>query len=146
MEQNKPDPKQLLKQKEEIKKAIESSPQGGNLVSVEAQQQRSLHLSSLEKENYDIQEKKARIAELETRVDGLRQDIEERKRYAWYIFILIVSWFIIILAIVFLSGMGFMEVSDTILVTLITTTTINIAAFFLGVVKYLFPNNGKNSN
>lgn len=59
------------------------------------------------------------------------------------IFWLIVIWLLIILVIVVLTGLEKLTLSDAVLIALITTTTANIAAFFLGVVKYLFPNHGK---
>lgn len=53
---------------------------------------------------------------------------------------MIVGWLVIILAMLFLYGFKLMTFSDAVLITLITTTTANITVFFLGVIRYLFPN------
>lgn len=74
----------------------------------------------------------------------LRQDRDERKSYASKLYWLVLIWLSVILIIVTLqglklSGLGFsFQLDDVVLVTLITTTTANVAAFFLVVVRYLF--------
>jgi hypothetical protein len=75
----------------------------------------------------------------------VRQNIEERKRYARRLFIMLCLWLAIILLIAITNGIdnpficiGF-HVSEAVIITLITTTTANIAAFFLVVTRYLFP-------
>ena len=86
--------------------------------------------------------------------EELTQNIKERKKYAEHIFWVLVVWLASILGILVLhcfrieglylemGGLYFemKNLSDVVLVTLITTTTANIAAFFLVVIKYLFPN------
>lgn len=67
------------------------------------------------------------------------QNIKERKKYAKLIFIMLVGWLVAILVLLFMNGIRMIEFSDTVLITLITTTTANITVFFLGVVQYLFP-------
>lgn len=74
-------------------------------------------------------------------VKSLRQDITERKKYASWIFWMVVAWLFIILLIIFLLGFEIMELSQTVVVSLIGATTINVTAFFLAVAKYLFPSN-----
>ena len=90
------------------------------------------HLSKLELEVYEKAEKEAKLK-------SLIQDIEERKKYAWWIFWVLVVWLFAILVIIILVGTHTLELSDTVIVSLITTTTINVAGFFLIVTKYLFP-------
>lgn len=75
----------------------------------------------------------------------LRQDRDERKSYAHKLYWLVLIWLLTILWIILLQGAGNIpfigttfKLSDTVLITLITTTTANVAAFFLVVVKYLF--------
>ncbi|MEM7550077.1 MAG: hypothetical protein AAF363_10390 [Bacteroidota bacterium] len=74
--------------------------------------------------------------------DSKEQNIKERKKYARFIFTLICIWLGLILLILFFQGFSNIKfhLSDTVLITLITTTTANIAAYFLVVTKYLFPN------
>jgi hypothetical protein len=84
------------------------------------------------------------LRKLGEELKDLRQDRDERKSYASKLYWLVLIWLTIILAIVILqglklSGMGFsFQLGDVVLITLITTTTANVAAFFLVVVRYLF--------
>jgi hypothetical protein len=90
-------------------------------------------LDTLQEDAYEILHKKAVI-------DGLNQDRTERKKYAQLIYWMLVGWLVVILTLVFLYGLKAVFYSDAVLITLITTTTANITVFFLGVVRYLFPN------
>ena len=53
-------------------------------------------------------------------------------------FLFPVIWMFFILLIVYGCGDGKLKLSDTVLVTLITTTTVNIFGFLYVVVNYLF--------
>lgn len=77
----------------------------------------------------------------EAEIQDYTQDVLMRKKYAAHIFWLMCGWLLAILAIIFLEGFKYkcFDLSDTILITLITTTTGNIALYFLVVTKYLFP-------
>ncbi|PUZ27552.1 hypothetical protein GA0116948_103165 [Chitinophaga costaii] len=75
----------------------------------------------------------------------LRQNNGERKKYARLIFLFTCLWAAMIFVILFLTGFKKVILSDTVLVALITTTTVNFFGFFLLVVKYLF-NTGAISN
>ncbi len=92
----------------------------------------------------------------EALIKGLVQDIKLRKAYANKIFVMMCIWLALILLIVILQGSGgskfetqkmeyllVFNLSETTVVTLITTTTLNVLAFFLVVTKYLFPNQDK---
>lgn len=71
----------------------------------------------------------------------LEQNRIERKKYARHIFIFTCIWATLIFAIVIGSGFGKQlgfALSDKVLITLITSTTLNFFGFFLLVVKYLF--------
>ncbi|PUZ29126.1 hypothetical protein DCC81_06585 [Chitinophaga parva] len=68
----------------------------------------------------------------------LRQNNGQRKIYARLIFVFTCLWAAVIFVMLFLAGFKRLELSDTVLVALITTTTINFFGFFLLVVKYLF--------
>jgi hypothetical protein len=99
-------------------------------------------------------------------LESFRQDTKERKKYAELIFWMVALWlagiFIIILMVGFktihitttslippfqLSQSDFkldFSLSNEVTIALITTTTINVAAFFLAVTKYLFPNRARD--
>jgi hypothetical protein len=75
-----------------------------------------------------------------------QQNREERKRYARHIFLFTCLWATTIFIILILSGLKCIKdvkyfefsLSDKVLITLITSTTVNFFGFFLLVVKYLF--------
>jgi len=76
---------------------------------------------------------------------SLKQDRAERKGYASKLYWLVAVWLGSILLFVFMQAIHLVpftsvsfQLSETMLVTLITTTTANIAAFLLVVVRYLF--------
>jgi hypothetical protein len=71
-------------------------------------------------------------------VNKIRDDRKGRIIYAELIFTVTVIWLFLILMIVVLCGQGKLKLSDTVLVTLITTTTIAVFGFFLAVVNYYF--------
>ena len=75
---------------------------------------------------------------------SLRQNNRERLRYAKWTFVLTCFWILVVMILVFMNGYHPatgnrpLQLSDTIIVTLISTTTINVFGFFLLVIKFLF--------
>ena len=67
-----------------------------------------------------------------------RQDREERKRYAKRIYRLAVAWLIFVGFLFLGCGLGWLNLSDSVLIALATTTTIKVLALLLYVTKYLF--------
>jgi len=89
---------------------------------------------------YDI-DTEFRLTELKLKQEELTsniQDRRERKKYADKIFYFLASFMIITLTVVFISIFKFNQLSDTVLVTLLTTTSANVISIFLIVVRYLF--------
>lgn len=68
----------------------------------------------------------------------LRNNNKERLNYARKTFILTCFWIGIVIIVVILNSMRIVNLSDTVLITLISTTTINVFGFFYLVIKYLF--------
>ncbi len=94
--------------------------------------------SSVELQNNDLR----RFTE---ELKSLKQDRTERKGYASKLYWLVTVWLGLILFFVFMQGAQVVpftttsfSLSDPLLITLITTTTANVAAFFLVVIRYLF--------
>ena len=97
----------------------------------------------------------AKAFELENQREGYRgrrQDRKERKKYARHVFALVCVWLIAVLSMVFLQGIGgntvllleFVRIgpfnlSDSVLITLVSSTTASIVAIFVIVARYLFP-------
>ena len=81
----------------------------------------------------------------EEELANLRQDREERRKYAKSTFYFLCVFTGIVLGIVILSGFiyfnlsGF-NLSDSVLITLITTSFSSVVGIFVLVMKYLFSN------
>lgn len=70
------------------------------------------------------------------------QDISERKKYAWYFFLLSSGWVAVISVLLFLEGFGghfAFRLSDSVLLAAIGSTTANILGIIYVVANYLFP-------
>lgn len=68
------------------------------------------------------------------------QDIDMRKRYAEHIFTFVSLYMFGVFFILVLSGSpSSFKMSDTVLVTLLGTTTANVIGVLVIVAKYLFP-------
>ena len=75
---------------------------------------------------------------------SLQQNNRERLRYAKFTFAITCFWILVVMILVFMNGYHPangtrpLQLSDTVIITLITTTTINVFGFFLLVIKFLF--------
>ncbi len=103
-------------------------------------------------EEDDIENERRRLEN-----EKLRQDLDERKKYAHNLFLLMVWWVIFIVAVVLFQGFNIkimvrgdalnnFKLSENVLLALITTTTINLLGLFGIVVTYLFPKQQKKKN
>jgi hypothetical protein len=90
-----------------------------------------------EKSTADLEKKFYKKSNKE-KLKGDKQDREERKIYANLVFTLISIWLIVVVAIFVSCGQGNLKYSDSVLITLLTTTTANVIAIFHFVMKYLF--------
>lgn len=92
---------------------------------------------ALEEENAYAQ------AEQELKLEGIRQDLRERKDYAKRIFFLICCWlggmFVLLVLQGILGPWKFFELSDAVIMAAIGGTTVNVLGIFIIVVNYLFP-------
>ncbi|MDB5205074.1 MAG: hypothetical protein JWR72_149 [Flavisolibacter sp.] len=75
---------------------------------------------------------------LKVQVERFRQDNEGRKVLRDAIFTVTVVWMLLVLLMVWQSGAGKIKLSDSVLITLITTTTANVFGFLYVVVNYLY--------
>lgn len=69
---------------------------------------------------------------------GKKQDREQRRRFALNIFWVVVSYLALVLAILILNGFSLVKITDTVLITLLGTTTANVISLLVIVAKYLF--------
>jgi len=73
-------------------------------------------------------------------LENLVQDRKERKEFANKLYWFLLVFITCVMILVFVSGNKCLEfeLSDTVLITLLTTTTANIIGIFIFVVRYLF--------
>ncbi len=62
-----------------------------------------------------------------------------RNEYIPKLYQLIVVWLVFVALCVIASGLGFMKLSDAVLIAFITTTTATVISLFVIVAKWLFP-------
>ena len=78
---------------------------------------------------------------------SLTQDLDERKKYAKLIFVLACAWLAAVLWIIVLQGFGGVpgsvdkpfRLTDSVLLALMGTTTVNVLGTLYIVANYLFP-------
>jgi hypothetical protein len=71
-------------------------------------------------------------------LNRLVADNTARKKFSKWIFVLTVFWMFSVLTVVVLCGRTVLQLSNGVLIALITTTTANVFGFFYVVVNYLF--------
>jgi hypothetical protein len=87
----------------------------------------------------DLERERLEIERLRTDLNSLKNDITARKVYVGLTYFLVIVWLGLIIWIIIATGSGWYKLSDTVLVALITTTTLNVLGLFLVVTQYLFP-------
>lgn len=90
----------------------------------------------------DIEDEKELWSEqAKQEIEDRKQDREERKLYAGKIYKLIVWWLIFIATLIVISNLTIyklIEIPDSVMTTLIVSTTGSVLGIFVIVVKYLF--------
>ncbi len=99
----------------------------------------NIHAPTDNQDYYSKESKALDLAKKRAENEGLIDYFKARKEFAKKIFWFVVSWFVFIAIIVSLAGFKLVSLSDSVLITLITTTTINVCAFLIIVAKFLFP-------
>jgi hypothetical protein len=101
----------------------------------------------LEELTYELQRAKIKLAKAGVR--SLKQDIEERKIFARWIFALICVWVVGLFVLLILQGfegshIRLFKLSDPVLLAIVGSTTVNVLGLFYIVAHYLFPAPEKN--
>ena len=91
-----------------------------------------------EEKEYTSTKAEMEIANLQEELDGRKQDREQRKVFALWIFGLVCVYLLVVLTAVYFVGFGLMALNDIVLNVLLTTTTANVIGIFIIVAKYLF--------
>ncbi len=77
-------------------------------------------------------------------IDLVKDNIDIRKEYVPKIFILVLTWIIFVSIVLVLSALKpcfDFELSDSVLIALLTTTTVNIISLLVLILKDYFPGN-----
>lgn len=93
---------------------------------------------SLKDDTYTKAFYSAQVNRLTEENNGLRQDREQRKVYSICLFAFTCLYMIATIVVVYLCGLGYMHLSDAILITLLTTTLAEVIGMFNFVARYLF--------
>ena len=90
------------------------------------------------RQDHEIKVLKQKLKELEDTHDL-------RLKFAWAIFLVVATWLAVVGVILFFEGFWFCDFSlpENVLITVLTTTTINVIALLFIVANWLFPKNGK---
>ena len=80
-----------------------------------------------------------RRKQAEEKVKDSQQHREQRKEYAGKIFWLVCGWLFVLLTLVFSAGKNWISLSDSVLIALITSASVNIIGLMVIVANYLFP-------
>lgn len=72
------------------------------------------------------------------RLEGLRQDRAERKAFASKAYWMMCVYLFVVFVIIVLTGIHILHFDTTIIVTILTTTTVDVIGLFVFVMKYLF--------
>lgn len=111
-----------LKELEELAKAEESAVvQQDSVMQKETDARQDLELESIREE-----------------LNSRKQDREQRGEYVGKIHDLVSTYIAVVLMFVLFQGLGFLRISDKVMITLLSTTTINVIGIFIIVAKYLF--------
>lgn len=114
-----------------------SRSSGGNCLAAEDQDTYEItrrHISNEDKHDKLDQEQEI--------LRDSKQNREQRKEYANKIFWLVCAWLAVLTILVGMTGCGSLCLSDTVLVTLIGSASVNIIGLMVIVASYLFPKNG----
>lgn len=104
-----------------------------------------VRISQFEAQNLqeDIKRKQLENLVHAEHLESLTQDRKERKKFANKLYWFLLGFILCVVILVFLSGNKCLNfnLSDAVLVTLLTTTSANIIGVFVFVVRYLFNTN-----
>lgn len=86
---------------------------------------------------------KLRVAAARSKIEREHQIHEDtwdlRKEFGRAMKWLVVGWTLLIFGLLICQGSNWLQLTDTVVVTLLTTTTANIFAFLYIILKFLFP-------
>lgn len=75
---------------------------------------------------------------LQAQVDKLNNDNRARKTHSTLIFLMVFIWILFVVVFLILVGAEKLKISDKVLITLLSTTSVNIIGLLVIVANYLF--------
>lgn len=105
----------------------------------------SVDIELTTEEEFTRKEKELHLRRSEHELKESQQNTELRKIYINRNFLLTCVWLVIVLLVVLCQGfgLGHFNLHDSVLITLLSTTTANIIGVLVIVITYLFKNNHK---
>ena len=101
--------------------------------------------TSLETQSLEQAQLRVEVEKLRAELDSFRQDVRERKTFAPKLYALTCCWLCSVVVIILMQAFSegnsrhFFRLSDSVLIALLGTTTVNVIGLFYAVAKYLFP-------
>lgn len=90
----------------------------------------------------EFRQKLIETALIKHELNRRRSEHALRVAYACRLFILVRVWLVVILLVVIAAGSSCtyfsLEISDQVLITLLTTTTVSVLGLFVAALKYIF--------
>ena len=77
---------------------------------------------------------------LQVEIDSKKQEQRLQKRFAYWAVGLVSGWLVFVAVLLVLVGISKISLSNTVLATLLATTTVNVIALSMVMAKGLFPN------
>lgn len=90
------------------------------------------------KESAEYALKMAQVGKANEELEGLKQDREQRKAFAGWLFLFTCVYVVSVLTIVILSGRNLLAISDSVQITMLSSTLAEVIGVFAFVAKYLF--------
>lgn len=101
-------------------------------------EEKQVSLSEQAPDGLTIEYLRTQIDRLKEEIEGLKQDREQRKIFSYVIFGFMCVYMVAVLVAVYLKGFCCMDFSDSVMITLLTTSLANVIGIFNFVAKYLF--------
>lgn len=89
-------------------------------------------------QNILIDTQKKKIEQLDEEIKNIQQDRAQRRILSYALFSFMCAYMLLAMVAVFLCGFCVMYLSDTVLLTLLTTTLADVFGIFRFVAKYLY--------
>jgi len=115
-----------------------------SLENIQANAERGTPLKEEAKRSLREERESLNLAQKAQQIEHSDREMQQREKYAGRVFALVVGWIVVIFVLLLIQGFGglwghaYHPLSDKVLITLIGSTTVDIIATLILVLKYLF--------